>query len=157
MASDGSATELKIRDTSGRARSEVMVARRFLDHGFIDAAMRIFERQAAQVAADDWNRLVDRLLERERIVDVVRVCQTGDVPLPREQLLLLGDRQLRRKDVQGAIRYYELARADHDRWTGLLDVLTRLPGHELTAMEVAERHLVAVEEPIGPAPLARSA
>ena len=157
MASDVTATDAA-RDTTGRrARSEVVVARRFLDHGFIDAAMRIFERQAPQVTTDDWNRLVDRLLERERIVDVVRVCQIGDVPLPREQLLLLGDRQLRRKDVQGAIRYYELACADRDRWTGLLDVLTRLPGHELTAMEVAERHLVSDAELAEPVRLARSA
>src|SRR5258706_5950079 len=81
MASDVTTTDPAARDTTGRrARSEVVVARRFLDHGFIDAAMRIFERQARQVTADDWNRLVDRLLERGRIVDVVRTCQVGDVP-----------------------------------------------------------------------------
>jgi hypothetical protein len=135
-----------------RAQSEVVVGRRYLDHGFIDAAMRIFSRHAAQVTASDWNALVDRLLERGRIVDVVQACQMGDVPLPRERLLQLGDQQLRRKDVQGAIRFFELAAADHARWSGLLDVLTRLPGFELTAVEIAERHLGTYQEP-APTPL----
>jgi hypothetical protein len=35
--------------------------RRYLDHGFVDAAMRIFARRAPQVAADDWQQLVTRL------------------------------------------------------------------------------------------------
>lgn len=122
-----------------------MVARRYLAHGFLDAAMRIFERNVAQVTADDWRLLVDRLLERGRIAAAVRVCQAGGVPLPREELLALGDRQLRCKDVDGAIRYYELADADHERWAGLVDVLTRFPGRELQAMAVADRHLVPRE------------
>ena len=134
-----------------RVQSEIVVARRYLDHGFIDAAMRIFGRHATQVAADDWNLLVDRLLERGRVADAVGVCRAGDVPLPTEKLLALGDRQLRRKDVDGAIHYYELGDADHDRWGALVDLLTRLPGRELQAMEVAERYLVpkdAAPEPL---------
>src|SRR6185503_16158422 len=79
-----------------RVQSEIVVARRYLEHGFVDAAMRIFGRHAAQVAADDWNLLVDRLLERGRVADAVGVCRTGDIPLPKEKLLDLGDRQLRR-------------------------------------------------------------
>jgi hypothetical protein len=140
-----------------RARSEVVVARRYLDHGFLDATMRIFARHATLVGADDWTRLVARLLERGRVVDAVAVCQTGGVPLPRQALLALGDRQLARKDVDAALRYYELAEADRERWAALLDVLTRLPGRELQATEVAARHLVGTE-PAATAPsLAASA
>ena len=120
-----------------------MVARRYLEHGFLDAALRIFGRHVGLVEAPDWNRLVERLLERGRVADAVAVCQTGGLPLPREQLLVLGDRDLQRKDVQGAVRYYELAEADEARWSALVDVLTRLPGYELQAMEVAQRHLVS--------------
>ena len=134
-----------------RVQSEIVVARRYLEHGFVDAAMRIFGRHAAQVAADDWNLLVDRLLERGRVADAVGVCRTGDIPLPKEKLLDLGDRQLRRKDVDGAIHYYELGDADHDRWAALVDLLTRLSGRELQAMEVAERYLVPTDA--APVPL----
>ncbi len=137
--------EIKIRPRvhePRRAHSEVVVARRYLDHGFLDAAMRIFARHVGLVSAADWQRLVDRLLERGRVADAVRVCQTGDVPMPRERLLALGDRDLARKDVDGAMHYFELAEADASRWGELVDVLTRLPGRELQAMEVAERHLV---------------
>ena len=127
---------------AGRAHSELMVGRRYLDHGFLDAALRIFARNVDHTTGDDWNLLVERLLERGRVADAVQACQTGGVPLPREHLLVLGDRQLARKDVQGTIRYYELAGADEARWSVLVDVLTRLPGQELTAVEVAQRHLV---------------
>ena len=130
-----------------RVMAEVVVARRYLDHGFVDAAMRIFARRAPQVAADDWQQLVTRLLERGRVNDAVDVCRLGDVPLPRQELLTLGDRQLRRKDIDGAIHHYELAGADRERWSALVDVLTRLPGRELHAMEMAERHLLADEAP----------
>jgi hypothetical protein len=130
-----------------RAHSEVVVARRYLEHGFLDAALRIFGRHAALVDPQDWNRLVERLLERGRVTDAVAVCQTGGIPLPREQLLGFGDRDLQRKDVHGAVRYYELARADRARWSALVDVLTRLPGYELQAMEVAQRHLVSADGP----------
>ena len=125
------------------------MARRYLDHGFIDAAMRIFARRASLVSADDWTHLVARLIERGRITDAVDVSRMGGIPLPRQELLTLGDRQLRRKDVDGAIHYYELAGADLERWTALVDVLTRLPGRELHAMEMAQRHLLeAKEQPI---------
>jgi len=129
-----------------RMRGELLVARRYLDHGFIDAAMRIFARRAAHVALDDWKRLVERLLERGRVADAVEVCRMGGVPLPRTELLALGDRELRRKDVDAAIHYYELAEADHDRWSALVDVLIRLPGRELQATETAQRYLLPADE-----------
>ena len=128
-----------------RASSEVVVARRYLAHGFLDVALRIFGRNGTQVTVDDWTLLVDRLLDRGRIAAAVDVCQTGGVPLPREKLLALGDRHLRRQDVDGAIHCYELADADHERWAALVDVLTRFPGRELHAVAVAQRYLVPGE------------
>jgi hypothetical protein len=128
-----------------RAQCEVVVARRYLAHGFLDVALRIFGRNVAQVTANDWTLLVDRLLERGRIAAAVDVCQMGGVPLPRQELLALGDCHLRRKDVDGAIHCYELADADHERWAELVDVLTRFPGRELHAVAVAQRYLVPGE------------
>jgi hypothetical protein len=130
-----------------RARAEIVVARRYLEHGFVDATMRIFGRRASQVAADDWKRLVAQLLERGRVTDAVDVCQRGGIPLPTHELLTLGDRELRRKDVDAAIHYYELAGADAARWSALVDVLIRLPGRELQATEVTQRHLLPAETP----------
>ena len=122
--------------------SEVLVGRRYLEHGFIDPAMRLFARNAVRVAPADWTRLAERLMERDRIVDVVRVCTMGGIPLPREQLLARGDELLRRKDVDGAIYFYELAGADRARWSKMVDVLTQLPDRDLRAIDVAERYLV---------------
>ena len=130
-----------------RVQAEIVVARRYLDHGFVDAAMRMFTRRAANVTAADWQQLVVRLLERGRVNDAVDICRLGDIPLPRQELLTLGDRQLRRKDIDGAIHHYELAGADRERWSALVDVLTRLPGRELHALEMAERHLLVSKEP----------
>ena len=123
------------------SESEVLVGRRYLERGFLDAAMRLFVRNAELVTANDWNRLADRLLERNRIPDAVRVCELGGVPLPRERLLLAADGCLKRKDVDSALRLYELAGADRDRWTRLVDVLTSLPDRERQAVEIVERHL----------------
>ena len=96
----------------GRPHGEVEVARRYHNHGFLDAAKRIFGRHVGHVTAADWTQLVERLLERGRIAEAVEVCRTADLALPRQELLTLGDRHLRRKDVDGAIHYYELAEAD---------------------------------------------
>ena len=63
--------------------SEVLVGRRYLERGFLDAAMKLFVRNAPVVEPDDWTRLSERLMERNRIPDVVRVCEVGGVPLPR--------------------------------------------------------------------------
>ena len=128
--------------------SEVLVGRRYLERGFLDAAMKLFVRNAPAVEPDDWTRLAERLMERNRVPDVVSVCELGGVPLPREQMLVRGDESLRRKDVDTAIRLYELAGADRDRWARLIDVLTGLPDRERQAIEVTARHL----EPDGTPP-----
>jgi len=130
--------------------SEVLVGRRYLERGFLDAAMRLFVRNAELVTAADWSGLADRLLSRNRIPDAVRVCELGGVPLPRERMLATADACLKRKDVDGATRLYELAGADRDRWMKLVDVLTALPDRERQAIEIVERHLggVSPEPPV---------
>jgi hypothetical protein len=140
---DGTAYEFHDR----RARAEIVVARRYLEHGFLDPAMRIFGRRAVLVSPDDWKSLVTQLLERGRVTDAVDVCQRGGIPLPTQELLTLGDRELRRKDVDAAVHYYALAGADAVRWSALVDVLIRLPGRELQATEITQRYLLAAEEP----------
>jgi hypothetical protein len=121
--------------------SEVLVGRRFLERGFLDSAMKLFVRNAAVVDPADWTRLGERLMERSRIPDVVRICEIGGVPLPRERMLGIADEHLRRKDVDTAIRLFELAGADRERWGRLVDVLTGLPDRERLAIEVTQRHL----------------
>jgi len=132
------------------SESEVLVGRRYLERGFLDAAMRLFVRNAELVTAADWTRLADRLLERNRIPDVVRVCELGTVPLPRERLLVVGDGHLKRKDIDGAMRLYELAGADRERWARMVDVLTALPDRERQAIEIVERHLSPETQPEPP-------
>jgi len=39
------------------------------------------------------------------------------------------------------MRLYELAGADRERWTKLVDVLTALPDRERQAVEIVDRHL----------------
>ena len=123
------------------SESEVLVGRRYLERSFLDAAMRLFVRNAELVTAADWTQLAERLLERHRIPDAVRVCELGGVPLPRERMLAAADACLKRKDVDGAMRLYELAGADRERWTKLVDVLTALPDRERQAVEIVDRHL----------------
>lgn len=127
------------------SESEVLVGRRYLERGFLDAAMRLFVRNAQLVSPQDWTLLGDRLLERNRIADVVRVCEIGSVPLPRERMLASGDACLRRKDVEGTLRLYELADADRERWARLVDTLTALPDRGRQAIEIATRHLTGDE------------
>ncbi|HZP43240.1 MAG TPA: hypothetical protein VFD84_17265 [Candidatus Binatia bacterium] len=132
--------------------SEVLVGRRYLERGFLDAAMKLFTRNAGLVTSADWTRLADRLLERNRIADVVRICELGAVPLPRERILATGDAHLKRKDIDSALRLYELGGADRERWTRLVDILTALPDRQRQAIEIVERHLGApeVEEEVAP-------
>ena len=132
------------------SESEVLVGRRYLERGFLDAAMRLFVRNAALVTSADWTRLAERLLERNRVPDAVRVCELGTVPLPRERLLAAADASLKRKDIDATVRLYELAGADRDRWTRLVDVLTALPDRARQAIEIVERHLG--NEPVQPEP-----
>jgi hypothetical protein len=133
------------------SESEVLVGRRYLERGFLDAAMKLFTRNAGLVTAADWTRLADCLLERSRIPDVVRICELGSVPLPRERILATADASLRRKDVDATIRLYELVGADRERWTRLVDVLASLPDRSRQAVEMAERHL-ATEPELAPEP-----
>jgi hypothetical protein len=99
------------------------------------------------VTAQDWSGLMDGLLERGRVQDAVVVCQMGGLPFPREQLLTLGDQAVKRRDIDGAVHYFELVGADRQRWSNLVDLLVRLPGRELQAMEVTQRHLLEHDTP----------
>ena len=123
------------------SQTEVLVGRRYLDRGFLDAAMKIFIRNAPLVNAKDWMGLSERLLERQRLADVVRVCEAGDVPLPQAKILAMGDVHLRRKDFDAAIRLYEMADADRERWAKMVDLLTAVPERERQVLSIAERHL----------------
>src|SRR6266403_633466 len=51
----------------------------------------------------------------------------GDVPVPCARLLALGDASLRRKDIEAAIRFYELEDADRKRWARVVDLLSARP------------------------------
>jgi hypothetical protein len=124
-------------------QSRVLVGRRYVEHGFLDAAMRLFGQNPAVVEPQDWKELADKMLERDRIADAVRVCIVGGVPLPRERLLALGDRCLERRDTDRAIQFYETGTADQERWNRVVDVLTSSPDQELRAIELAERYLVS--------------
>jgi hypothetical protein len=126
--------------------SEVVVGRRYLDRGFVDSALKLFVRNADLVSPGDWTALAQNLMERLRIPDVVRVCELGGVPLPRERMLEMADARLKRKDVDTAMRLYELADADRERWARMVDVLAALPNRERQAVEVAARHLPAAAE-----------
>jgi hypothetical protein len=134
------------------SESEVLVGRRYLERGFLDAAMKLFVRNAELVTPADWGRLGERLMERNRIPDVVRICELGGVPLPRERMLAAGDASLKRKDVDGALRLFELAGADRERWTRLVDLMTSLPDRERQAVEIVERQLTpeVQNEPAAP-------
>src|SRR2546426_10868948 len=109
------------------SESEVLVGRRYLERGFLDAAMKLFVRNAELVTAVDWSGLAQRLMERNRINDAARVCELGSVPLPRDRFLALGDAALKRKDIDGAMRLDGLGDADPERWTRVVDILPRPP------------------------------
>jgi len=125
--------------------SEVLVARRYLERGFLDTAMELFVRHAPTVDRSDWLRLADGLMDRLRIADVVRICALGEIPLPRERILALGDARLRRRDLDGAKALYELADADVARWQRFVDVLTAMPGRARLAISIAERYLAGAD------------
>ena len=130
--------------------STVFIGRRYLERGFLDAAMRLFVRNAALVEKRDWALLVERLMDRHRIVDAVRVCEIGGVPVPRAQLLALGDGSLQRKNFEAAIRLYELGDADRERWARMVDLLTGRPDQGRRAIALVERYLVSEAPKIEP-------
>ena len=127
--------------------SRVQVGRRYLDNGFIDVAMKLFVANATIVQKRDWKLLVERLMERRRIADVVRICDLGKVPLTREEILAIGDATLRRNDLDGAICLYEIADADRERWSTVVDRLTARPEHVRRAVSITQRWL-AQDEPV---------
>ena len=123
------------------ADAEVFLARRYLAKGFLDDALRIFMQHADTVPAEDWTALRDRLLERGRVADVVTVCRVGKIPIPREELLQLGDQYLARADVDRAIDLYESIEADQARWEQVVDRLIEMPDRFQQARSIAARHL----------------
>ncbi len=137
--------------TTQAMQSRVLVARRYVEHGFLDVAMRLFAQNPAVVEPEDWTELAEKMIERDRIIDAVEVCRLGGVPPPRERLLALGDRCLDRRDTDRAIHFYEIGSADRTRWSRLVDILTSLPEQELRAIELAERYLVG-DSPLGDTP-----
>jgi len=139
--------------TTQAMQSRVLVGRRYIEHGFLDAAMRLFVQNPAVVEPQDWMDLADKMLERDRIDDAVRACVVGGVPLPRERLLALGDRCLKRRDTDRAIQFYQTGTADQERWNRVMDVLTSSPDQELRAIELAERYLVSNAPPSDTPPL----
>jgi len=143
---------------NNRSRSEVTIARRYLDHGFLDVALRIFTRNAEHVQSRDWTQLVDKLVERGRVPEAIETCRLGGVAMPRPALLALGDRRLGCNDLDAAIHYYELAEANYERWDALVDALVRQPARELQAIAITERHLLVPSRPsVEPVRVAASA
>ncbi len=123
-------------------QADILVGRRYLAKGYLDQALELFSRNVDTVAAQDWSDLRDRLLDRGRIQDMVRVCNLGHVPLPSEQLLVRGDKALVTKDIDLVIDLYELAGADRGRWEKVVDVLVEMPERKRQAVSIADRYLV---------------
>lgn len=142
-------------------QADVLVGRRYLSRGYLDQALELFTRNADTVATADWSVLRDKLLERGRIQDMVRVCELGHVPIPSEQLIVRGDKALKTKDIDLAIDLFELAGADRDRWEKVVDVLIEMPDRKRQAVAIADRYLVdhgevAASTRPGPIPLKKA-
>ena len=143
-------------------QADVLVGRRYLTRGYLDQALELFSRNADIVAMADWSLLRDKLLDRGRIQEMVRVCELGRVPMPSEQLLIRGDKALKTKDIDLAIDLFELATADRARWEKVVDVLIEMPDRKRQAVAIADRYLVdhtevaATTRP-GPIPIKKAA
>lgn len=137
-------------------QADILVGRRYLAKGYLDQALELFTRNADAVGHDDWTSLRDKLLDRGRIQDMVRVCDLGHVPLPREQLLVRADKALVTKDIDLVIDLFELAEADRARWEKVVDVLIEMPERKRQAVAIADRYLVdpsaAASASVRPAP-----
>jgi len=140
-------------------QADILVGRRYLAKGYLDQALEFFARNADLVLAQDWTTLRDKLLDRGRIQDMVRVCELGHVPLPNDKLLARGDKALVTKDVDLVINLYELAGADRARWEKVIDVLIEMPERKRQAVAIADRYLVdpsvtpATGTPLAPTPI----
>jgi hypothetical protein len=130
--------------------ADVLVGRRYLSKGYIDQALESFTRNADAVQPDDWALLRDKLLDRGRLQDMVRVCELGSVSIPRARLLDRADRALLTKDIDLVLDLYELADADRERWEKVVDVLIDMPDRKRQAVVIADRYLVPHN---GPAPV----
>jgi len=142
-------------------QADVLVGRRYLSRGYLDQALELFTRNADTVATADWSLLRDKLLDRGRIQDMVRVCELGHVPIPSEQLVVRGDKALKTKDIDLAIDLFELAAADRTRWEAVVDVLIEMPDRKRQAVALADRYLVdhtevAASTRPGPIPLKKA-
>ena len=122
--------------------ADILVGRRYLAKGYLDQALELFSRNADSVAPQDWTTLRDKLLDRGRIQDMVRVCDLGRVPIPSDQLLARGDKALVTKDIDLVINLFELAGADRARWEKVVDVLVEMPERKRQAVAIADRYLV---------------
>ncbi len=129
------------------ADAEIFLGRRFLAKGFLDDAMRVFMQHGDTVPPEDWTALRDRLMERGRIADVVTICRAGKIPIPREELLEMGDQYLARADVDRAIDLYELIEADQARWERVVDRLIEMPDRFQQARSITARHLSGGPKP----------
>jgi hypothetical protein len=127
---------------SSSKEADILVGRRYLAKGYLDQALELFARNADTVLPQDWTALRDKLLDRGRIQDMVRVCDLGHVPIPSEQLLVRGDKALMTKDIDLVINLYELANADRPRWEKVVDVLVEMPDRKRQAVALAGRYLV---------------
>ncbi len=142
-------------------QADVLVGRRYLTRGYLDQALELFTRNADIVAATDWSVLRDKLIDRGRIQDMVRVCELGHVAIPSEQLLVRGDKALKTKDIDLAIDLFELAVADRGRWEKVVDVLIEMPDRKRQAVGIADRYLVdhsevAATNRSGPIPIKKA-
>ena len=130
--------------------ADVLVGRRYLAKGWLDQALELFTRNADIVVADDWSELRDKLLDRGRTQDMVRVCQLGRVPIPSDKLIARADKALISKDIDVVIDLYELAGADRARWEKVVDVLVEMPDRKRQAVAIADRYLVDSAAPAAP-------
>src|SRR5262249_54275696 len=55
--------------TTAAMQSRVLVARRYVERGFLDTAMRLFAQNSEVVEREDWTGLADKMIERDRIAD----------------------------------------------------------------------------------------
>ncbi len=89
-----------------------------------------------------------KLLERGRLQDMVRVCQLGQIAIPRDRLLERADRALVTKDIDLLLDLYELADAGPERWEKVVDLLIDMPERKRQALTIADRYLVKRAGPV---------
>ncbi len=123
------------------AEADAFLGRRYLKKGFLDDALRMFMQHPTYFTPADWTSLRDCLLVRGRITDVIDICKVAGIPIPRDELLSMGDEYLRRTDVERAITFYEIAAADQARWERVIDHLIQRPDRYQQARSIAVRHL----------------